>query len=189
MNQYYQIKITLIGSNPVIYRRILINPEICFPEFHDMIQDIMGWEDDHLHLFRKGKKYYRDSSDDGFGNTVDYWDIKIMDVLIKIKDKMIYEYDFGDGWEHEIILEKIVEEEEVFNIQCIEGAMNCPPEDCGGIAGFYNMLEIVKNPEEEEYEEILEWLGDDYDPEYFDLEKLNELLKSYNKIVKKTKKK
>jgi hypothetical protein len=89
-----------------------------------------------------------------------------------------YEYDFGDGWEHIIKLEKILTPNDKLQTpQCIAGKRNCPPEDCGGIWGYSDMLEILKQPEHKEYESYIEWLGDDFDPEYFNKDAINEMLK------------
>ena len=112
---------------------------------------------------------------------MDYKKIKVSDLLQKENDRMIYEYDFGDGWEHEVILEKIIpSENKIIYPQCIDGKMNCPPEDCGGIGGFENMLYVLKNPDDEEYEGYIEWLGDDYDHAYFNVNETNEDLKLKN---------
>jgi hypothetical protein len=101
-------------------------------------------------------------------------------LLVKAKEKIIYEYDFGDSWEHEVILEKILPFDEKMKYPvCLAGEMNCPPEDCGGIWGYADMLEIVKQPDHEEYESYMEWLGDDFAPEDFDINEVNELLEGY----------
>lgn len=109
----------------------------------------------------------------------DYRKIKLNYFLKKENDKLVYEYDFGDGWEHEILLEKILPDDSNFQYpECLKGKMNCPPEDCGGVWGYSDMLEILKNPEHAEYEEYIEWLGGEFDPEHFDINEVNEMLKS-----------
>jgi len=96
----------------------------------------------------------------------------------KEKDVLLYEYDFGDGWEHEIILEKIIEEDEKNQIpRCIDGKQNCPPEDCGGIWGYEDLLKVIKDKKHDEYEEMMEWLGEEFDPDYFNINEVNKLLK------------
>jgi len=111
-------------------------------------------------------------------DNVDYKEIKISDLLKKEKDKIVYEYDFGDGWEHDIILEKILTpDNDTKHPICLTGKMNCPPEDCGGIWGYSDMLEILKDPDHEEYESYIEWLGEEFDPTYFDKDEVNELLR------------
>ena len=125
----------------------------------------MGWENDHLYQFVKGKIFY--SPD--YATDVEYEKIKISDLLKKEKDKILYEYDFGDSWEHDILLEKILPDDKKFKSPvCIEGKMACPPEDCGGVWGYSELLEILKHPDHEEYEEYTEWIGGDFDPDHFD---------------------
>jgi hypothetical protein len=110
-------------------------------------------------------------------DNVDYEGMKISDLLKKEKEKIIYEYDFGDGWEHDIILEKILpfDNKKVYPI-CIKGKMSCPPEDCGGAWGYANMLKILKQPDHEEYESYIQWLGGVIDPHDFDAEGINNVL-------------
>jgi len=119
-------------------------------------------------------------TDDDFWDemdNVDYSKTKISDLLIKEKDKIIYEFDFGDSWEHNIILEKIDKNGTNKNIPiCLTGKNNCPPEDCGGIWRYSDMLEILKRPDYELYENYIEWLGDEFDPNYFDINEINEML-------------
>ncbi len=179
----YQIQIALKGSKPKIWRRILVPSDIFLSDFHKIIQTTMGWTNSHLHQFIKDRTFYaRKILDDvlwGEMDSIDYSKIRIYDLLKKEKDKIIYEYDFGDGWEHDIILEKIeTNVRDKYIPTCLDGKNNCPPEDCGGIWGYSDMLEILKHPEHEEYEEYIEWLGEEFDPKYFDKVEINELLKT-----------
>ena len=141
----------------------------------------MGWSDSHLHQFIKNKTFYtvRMQDDDLWEemNNVDYSCMRVSDLLKREKEKIIYEYDFGDSWEHEIILEKILpEDDNVKYAQCIAGEMNCPPEDCGGAGGYSDMVEILKQPHHEEYESYKEWLGGEFDPSHFDRNEINTFL-------------
>ncbi len=178
----YQIQIALKGFKPKIWRRLLIPSDLLLPDFHKIIQTSMGWTNSHLHQFIKNKTFYteRMPDDDLWNemNNVDYKKMKISDLLKKEKEKIIYEYDFGDGWEHNIILEKILPlDDKITYPVCLKGKMNCPPEDCGGVWGYSEMLEILKQPDHEEYESYIEWLGGEFDPEYFDKDEVNELLR------------
>jgi hypothetical protein len=183
-NKIYQIQIALRGFKPKIWRRILIPSDLLLSDFHKIIQTTMGWTNLHLHQFIKNRTFYmvKDSDDDMWNtNDVDYENEKtrVSDLLKKGKDKIIYEYDFGDGWEHDIILEKILPvDNNIIYPVCVAGKMNCPPEDCGGVWGYSRMLEILKQPAHEEYENLIEWLGGEFDPEYFDKDEINELLRS-----------
>ncbi|MCC5828084.1 MAG: plasmid pRiA4b ORF-3 family protein [Phycisphaeraceae bacterium] len=105
--------------------------------------------------------------------------VTLGEVSPKVRSKLIYEYDFGDGWEHIIEVRKIAPgstKPDEARPRCLAGKMACPPEDCGGIYGYYRMLEIAADPEHEEHEDIVEWLGDDFDSEKFDIDEVNEML-------------
>jgi len=179
----YQIQIAIRGIKPKIWRRVLVPSDLLLSDFHKIIQTAMGWTNSHLHQFIKNRTFYtRKMADDDFWgemNNIDYSKIKISDLLKKEKDRIVYEYDFGDSWEHDIILEKIEKNEKNISIPtCLTGKNNCPPEDCGGIWGYSGMLEILKHPEHEEYEEYIEWLGEKFDPKYFNKAEINAMLKT-----------
>lgn len=181
-NKIYQIQIALKRFKPKIWRRLLIPSDLLLSDFHKVIQTSMGWTNSHLHQFIKNRTFYtvKMQDDDLWDemDNVDYKEIKISDLLKKEKDKIVYEYDFGDGWEHDIILEKILPpDNNTKHPICLTGKMNCPPEDCGGIWGYSDMLEILKDPDHEEYESYIEWLGEEFDPTYFDKDEVNELLR------------
>ena len=177
----YQIQISLKEFKPKIWRRILVQSDLLLSDFHKIIQTSMGWTNSHLHHFIKNRTFYtlKMKDDDLWDemDNLDYKEMKISDLLKKEKERIIYEYDFGDGWEHDILLEKILPFDEKLKYPiCISGKMNCPPEDCGGVWGYSNMLEILKQPEHEEYDSYIEWLGGEFDPEYFDQDEVNDLL-------------
>lgn len=180
--EIYRIKVTLAGSKPPIWRRIEVQSHASLYKLHKIIQIAMEWSECHLWEITVGKDVYSDPScfDDDYGTPInDAKKMPLCDVLKNEKSKLIYNYDFGDSWEHKIVLEKICAPEiEVEYPRCIGGKLACPPEDCGGICGFYNMLECLNNPDDEEYESIRDWMGDDYDPEAFDIESVNRGLKS-----------
>ncbi len=162
----------------------MIQSDMLLSDFHKVIQTSMGWTNSHLHLFNKNETCYAEKTADDFTweelGHVDYQEMKVLDLLINEGEKIIYKYDFGDGWKHDVILEQILpgEENELMKPICLAGKMNCPPEDCGGISGYSDMLEILKNPDHEEYESFIEWLGAKFDPEHFNLNKVNKMLKS-----------
>jgi hypothetical protein len=177
----YQIQIALKGFKPKIWRRLLVPLDILLSEFHKIIQVSMGWTNSHLHQFIKNNVYYGAPSEDDWDDFPinDYSKIKLSFLLKKENDKFKYEYDFGDGWEHDIILEKILPANDNFkNPICLAGKMNCPPEDCGGVWGYSAMLKILKQPNHKEYGSYIEWLGGKFDPEHFDMDELNEMLRT-----------
>ena len=176
----YQIQIELKGVKPKVWRRVLLPSNLYLTDLHEIIQATMGWTDTHLHQFTRNGIYYVPSiqKDEIWGDDdgVAYEEIKISDLLKNEKDKIVYEYDFGDGWEHNIILEKkLPYDKNAQDVICIKGKNNCPPEDCGGVWGYANMLEILKQPEHEEHENYIEWLGEEFDPTYFDKDEINEM--------------
>ncbi|WP_035570993.1 plasmid pRiA4b ORF-3 family protein, partial [Halonatronum saccharophilum] len=160
-----------------------------FWDLHVAIQDAMGWLDYHLHEFRVKGREIGIPHQDFANNILTGWEEKIGDYL-SMKNKMIdYNYDFGDCWEHTVELEGIYPaKEELDYPRCLAGERACPPEDCGGVSGYYDMLDILNDPEDTEHEHILEWLGGEYNPEDFEAsevkfhnpqERLNNIL--YNK--------
>ena len=186
LRSIYQLKVTLNGSKPPIWRRILVPSNINLASFHVVLQIVMGWSDSHLHQFISGSTMYGipdDESGGDFGFEINNEnEYNLSQLLRKEKDSLIYEYDFGDGWEHKIILEKVLPHDTSLDVpRCIKGKRACPPEDCGGIWGYQDLIEIINDTSHPEHEEMLEWLGGDFDPEYFDVNETNEILSEYNK--------
>ena len=176
-SEWYQLKISLNNVKPLIWRRFVVNSDIKLPDLHKVIQTVMGWTNSHLHQFVADKKFYCEPDPDSATEYTDYIKVKLNQILAKENQSIIYEYDFGDGWEHEIVLEKILPEHIKKHPYCTEGEKSCPPEDCGGPFGYEDLLGILSNPDDDEYKEMIEWLGDDFDPEYFDIEEINDMLK------------
>jgi hypothetical protein len=142
----------------------------------------MGWTNSHLHQFAKGPVILEPMPEYDFMDMTgtDYAGYKINSLLKEKGDNIRYEYDFGDGWEHILTLEKAIEDFDGNLPVCVDGAMNCPPEDIGGIWGFENFKKALKNPNHPEHKMYKEWIGGDYDPEYFDMEVINDLLMEDN---------
>lgn len=176
----YQLKVTLRGSKPSIWRRLQVSSDIGLAELHHTLQIAMGWEDMHLHEFIAAKRRYGIPDPDFPDDTLDEFEFSIDELLGKEGDKLVYLYDFGDGWEHDLLLEKITPTRARGSLpQCTAGARACPPEDSGGIPGYERMLKIVRKPSHEEYDELLEWLGEDFDPAAFDKGEVNEMLRRF----------
>ena len=178
LRSIYQLKITLKGTQPPIWRRLLIVSTDNLEDLHIAIQIVMGWTNSHFHEFAKDRDRYG-IPDENFPSDVrDETDYRLDQVLKKEKDKLNYVYDFGDTWEHEVMLEKILpfEPGAVLPV-CLEGSRACPPEDVGGIPGYEMFLETIADPSHPEYEEMLEWIGGDFDLEHFDLTLTNDLLR------------
>ena len=173
----YQLKITLDGIRPPIWRRIQVKSDITLYHLHRIIQTIMDWDGYHLHQFRFGNIVYSVPHPDDFYDIEDERNVKLSQVITQEKARFVYQYDFGDSWEHRILVEKILpmEADKSYPI-CLKGKRACPPEDCGGVYGYYDFLEAIQDPEHPEHEEMIDWVGYDFDPEYFDLDVINAVL-------------
>jgi hypothetical protein len=179
--EIYQIKVTLLGTRPPIWRRLLVPADLTLEQLHFVLQAAMGWEDCHLHDLRIGARRFGkpDPSERHFGGpvTASERSAQLCTVLAKVGAKAVYTYDFGDSWEHGIAVEKVLPAEPGRAYpECIDGRRHGPPEDCGGIGGFYNLLEAIHDPGHDQHEELSEWLGDDFDPEAFSLDAVNRSL-------------
>ena len=180
LRSIYQIKISLIGATPPIWRTVLVPSSLKLASFHEVIQLAMGWTNSHMHQFIANNIFYGIPDEDFGMETEDETKYKLSQLLSKEKDTIMYEYDFGDSWEHKILLEKILPDDGKTALPvCIKGKRACPPEDCGGIWGYEELLETISNPKHPDHEEMLEWLGGEFDPEAFDLEQINKDLAEY----------
>ncbi|MCZ7554187.1 MAG: hypothetical protein B6D39_00105 [Anaerolineae bacterium UTCFX2] len=180
-NQIYQIKVTLDDTHPPIWRRIQVPSYTTLLKLHDILQIVMGWEDYHLHMFTIEGSIYGDPAYDEYGDlgTIDETRFKLNQVIYREGQRLSYEYDFGDSWDHTLLVEKILPPQEgVRYPTCLKGKRACPPEDVGGVWGYENFLEAIRNPEHDEHEGYLTWVGREFDPEAFDLEEVNTQLRS-----------
>ena len=172
----YQLKIVLKQSNPAIWRRVQVASDITFAELHKVIQAAMGWHECQLHEFCRGKLHIGMLLPDDEGYVDDEKAIKLHAVIMKRGEKFRYTYDFADVWVHDIALEKIGElEPGVRYPVCLAGERACPPENSGGLEGYYDKLAIIKNPQHPAHAETKERIGD-FDPEFFDIEEANKFL-------------
>jgi hypothetical protein len=177
----YQFKVTLNGVHPPVWRRIQAPGDLPLPQLHAVLQIAMGWTNSHLHGFRVGGKFYSEPDPD-------YADMKVMDerhvrlnqIAPEVGNHFIYEYDFGDDWEHALVVEQILPPDPGATCpRCIAGKRSCPPEDVGGGPGYTDFLDVIHNPRHPQYAELMEWIGDSFNPEAFDLQMVNELLQAF----------
>ncbi len=203
----YRLRISLNGAQPAIWREFVVPSDISLVNFHVVIQAVMGWTNSHLHLFRKkGVEYtFRYQSDNYWDEEdyVDYSGMKISDLIADCGDSVVYLYDFGDSWKHTIELREVIQKIPIpvgagaaagdadvaacdagagngpFFLKCLAGERRCPAEDSGGIHGYHEMLKILRNPAHSEYKDTLVWLGDNFDPNYFNLREVNKILAGY----------
>ena len=174
INRIYQIKIALRESKPPIWRRLLVSDSISLHKLHQIIQIAMGWTDSHLHQFIIHGEYYSIPSPEDWRPVIDERRHLLNKIAPSENDKFIYEYDFGDGWEHEVLVEKIsLPDPDVIYPICIKGKRACPPEDVGGIWGYEKFLEAMGDLNHEEHDLFLNWWNGKFDPESFDLEDRN----------------
>jgi len=189
-DEIYQIKVTLLGIDPPIWRRLLVPAGLTLEQLSSALQLAMGWDGGHLHDFRIGKQRYGEPDPmekffDG-PRTASERSTRLLSVLGRVGAKAVYTYDFGDTWEHEIVVEKRLPPEPGRDYPaCVAGERHGPPEDCGGVPGFYNLLEAIADPDHEQHEELLEWVGEDFDPEAFSVEEVNRGLASMHRRRKK----
>jgi Plasmid pRiA4b ORF-3-like protein len=179
----YQLKVVLLGSKPSIWRRLQVPGNANLAWLHAVLQTTLGWTNSHLHHFLTSDARYSDprcNEDMGFGGEPDRDEARatLMQIVPQVGACFGYEYDFGDSWEHEIIVEKILPPGSgpTTAALCLDGARACPPEDCGGIWGYANLLKILKNPKHPEHKTMKEWIGGTVDAEAFDKVKINRWL-------------
>ena len=178
--EVYQLKVTLLGSSPPIWRRLLVPADVTLAQLHDVLQAAMGWEDGHMHEFSVGqRRIRRPDPEDRLMEMPDVENeatVRLSGIVGRVGSKAIYTYDFGDSWEHSIVLEKRLPEDPNMAYPVTDGQLACPPEDCGGIPGFYDLVEALNDPNHERHEEFLDWIGDDFDPQAFSVDKVNRAL-------------
>jgi len=178
----YQLKVTLEDISPKIWRRIQVPADISLPQLHAVLQIAMGWTNSHLHGFIVDDIFYTEPDPDEIGgfdsNNEDERRMRLSQIAPQVGANFVYEYDFGDSWDHKIVVEQILEPDP--NAQyprCLDGKRACPPEDVGGVYGYPEFLAAIRNRKDPEHDSWLEWVGGKFDPEMFDLQKVNDLLR------------
>lgn len=177
-----QMHVSLDEVEPAIYRRLVVPLGTTLAELHHILQAAMGWTDSHLHQFeigglRFGPLELNEDMPDDFGQAFDSAQVRLYDFDIDDLRKVsfVYLYDFGDSWRHTVTLEKRLNVKPApKTATCIEGACSCPPEDVGGVHGYFEFLRVLLGPEPDELEEQRElkrWIGRKFDPAHFDAEK------------------
>jgi hypothetical protein len=174
--QVYQIKVTLNDTRPPIWRRIRVPGTTTLLNLHDILQIVMGWQDSHLHDFTIDGQTYGDPQNDEFGDLgirpkARY---RLSQLISEAGARFYYQYDFGDSWEHTLVVEKIQPPKpgERYPV-CLAGKRACPPEDVGGVWGYQEFLTAIGNPKRAEHDEYLTWIGGEFDPEAFDVDHVN----------------
>ncbi len=180
------LDVTLKDSPRKVYRQLIVPSDLTLNHLGEILVRAVGWEGYHLNQFIAGKTYYAEPSDDDWMMDMqeDASKFTIGSLLNRVKSKIKWEYDFGDSWVHEITLveKQAVDDNEMVKVQLLKGSGACPPEDCGGIGGYRHLLNVLKNPDDEEYEEMIEWLGGRFDPKSFSLTAARNRVKGYQQF-------
>lgn len=183
--EIYQLKVTLKYSKPPIWRRLLVPSNVTLDKLHAIFQIAFDWEGYHLHQFivRQGiADYYFGAPNPDYFDDLEMQNERkftLKQIAPGEKSKFVYEYDFGDSWEHIVLVEKVLppDPEQTYPV-CIKGRLATPPEDVGGMWGYYEFVEAINNPEHPEHASYVEWWGGTFDPQAFDLEAINARLRS-----------
>ena len=172
------VRINLVDSQPEIWRSFRVPSAISLSSLHDVIQDVMGWYDTHLHQFVSGHMYYADPAAE-LDDARDSRKVALSALMCKPGDVLRYEYDFGDGWEHRLVATAF-SHGTLEHGECLAGERRCPLEHSGGVGGYERFLEAVGDPNREEHEEMNEWCGTvtgrGFDADEFDVEHVNAVL-------------
>ena len=171
-----RLRIALREIEPEIWRVLLIRESSSLAQLHDAIQRAMGWTNSHLHDFEiHGQRFTDLETWEGFDEADepgDTWATRLCDLQLEERDSFTYLYDFGDHWMHDVVVEEIIPVPKGQRLpMCIAGARACPPEDCGGPHGYFELLEALHDAAHPEHESYLVWVGGSFDPEAFDLRK------------------
>lgn len=186
----YQLKIMLKGSKSPIWRRIQVLDSVTLDHMHEILQVAMGWYNCQSHRFLIGDHFYGEPQEDEYGtgqSVIDESLILLKNVVFEENSRFLYLYDFGDEWMHEILVEKIVpfQADSHEYPHCLKGKQSCPPESCGGIKGYKRFQKIINDKSHPEHQEMqLIWTGDSFDPEEFDQEHVNQMLRQLSRNKK-----
>ena len=175
----YQLKVLLSGTRPYIWRRVLVPEDMTLADLHEVVQKAMGWKNAHEHQFVSERygQFGPPDAEPSLGPRHGESQVRLQDVLAEPKDRMLYDYDFGDSWQHEVILERILPiKSGMLYPRVVGGKRACPPEDCGGTPGFEDLLVALADPTHPKHEELTLWIGGPFDPEAFDVDKANDRL-------------
>ena len=176
LKQIYQLKVILVGARPSIWRSFLIEDTASLSMLHEALQVVMGWANSHLHQFIvKGQRY---GELDGESDLLDERKVKVREALKFRGDALMYEYDFGDEWEHVVLVEKILPFTARSRLpQCIKAKGACPPEDVGGVHGYRRFLAALKNKKHREHRTYAEWIGGHFDEAAYNIQQVNAQLR------------
>jgi Plasmid pRiA4b ORF-3-like protein len=182
----YQFKVVLRDISPPIWRQFRVWGDATLAQLHRILQMVMGWENCHLYEFRIGGRIYGDPDLDDEWEIIDAKKTRVRNVLPGVGAEFEYEYDFGDDWQHDLLLEAVVQSgPDTLCPRCLAGERSCPPEDVGGSRGYADYLEALADPDHEEHDDMMAWRGP-FAPEEFSVEKVNwEIEKKFRPVRKR----
>lgn len=163
----HQLTITLKDVKPPVWRRVLVPSDYTLAQVQEALLTAMGWAGYHLALFRIGSATYMDVDVDWPDDAIDPSTVRLGD-LVRAGDRFAFEYDFGDGWRHQVVVEDVVPTLGKQRPVCLDGGRACPPEDVGGPWGYGDFLDAIGDPQHDRHDELLEWIGGSFDPAAFD---------------------
>lgn len=171
---YYSLRIELTRIEPLIWRRLLVPATITLPKLHRAIQGAMGWTNSHLHQFHIDQVRYGEPDPYDDADLMDEKGVKLSALLVGQVREFIYDYDFGDDWQHRVVLEQSQPGHPAWNGSlCAAGQRACPPEDVGGVWGYEEFLRVIADAKHEQHIDMLSWVGGIFDPEGFDVNSAN----------------
>ena len=188
MDDIIQLRIYLENTKPVIWRRLRVEAQTTLFELHHTIQIAFGWKNYHEYQFShydfKIGQPVDEVIESETGVVIDSRDVNLESIVVQPRENFKYEYDFGDSWQHRIVVERFLPKKDLAQYPyCMSGKYSCPPEDCGGIQAYYDLLKILKDKTHPEYKESLKWVGRSFNPTYFDQDKVNKQLSQLDRYI------
>jgi hypothetical protein len=171
----YRLHVELEGVAPPVWRKLLVPSNVTLADLHTALNEVMGWTNSHLHQFTLRDRRFGDVSMPDAEELELEDERKVrLEALVGVGQHLRYDYDFGDGWQHHVEVEKMLEvDARLAYPLCVGGARACPPEDCGGPGGYEHLLEVLQDEEDEEHDDLVAWVGGHFDPEGFDVNRTN----------------
>lgn len=175
----HQLRVTLRWVKPPVWRQIAVRSDTNLAELAAILEGAMGWLGGHLHAFEGAEARYAIPDPEWPDDDLDEREYRVTDVLPDVGSKLRWDYDFGDGWEHDVVVEEIGPQRSDFDGPvCLTGSMACPPEDCGGPMGYEDLLDALSDPAHPEHDDMREWAPPGFDPAHFDVDQATAAMRS-----------
>lgn len=176
----HELRVTLLDVTPPVWRGLRVPSALTLSALHAIVQEAFGWEDRHLHEWRAGDVTYGLADEDSWGEDLADESAAVLGDVAGVEDVLRYDYDFGDGWEHLVEVVSVAPyDPSLAPVACLGGARACPPEDCGGPAGYEHLIDAWGDPDDAEHDDVVEAMGEDWDPDAFDLAEVDRRLERW----------